>query len=200
MLANVGSIDNQALGARIIDLQQRVFNGSIPAGNALTLTEAQHGGSVILLNSATGTTITLSPAIGQGARYRFVVTAVPSGSHKIQVANANDFIIGSVSNTNNGTKAGNHFAAANSGTVATGGRHGTWRRQPEVQEPQTMGHCDHPPSCRAGSGGLGLADSQLLHKLLNTFSTTARRLRRIFEVLVAWQLSWIVGSSSRRGR
>lgn len=92
----------------------------IAAGAAITLTTAQNGNTVALDNAA-GSVATLPAATGSGARFRFYVkTLATSASHKIQVANANDFMIGII----NGTRVdvGNAvlgFAAANSGVVAT---------------------------------------------------------------------------------
>lgn len=73
--------------------------GLIAGGSSLSVTAAAHGGTTILLDTATGTTITL-PALsstGAGTRFRFVISVVAtSNSHKIQVANATDTMTGMV--------------------------------------------------------------------------------------------------------
>lgn len=65
------------------------------AGSAVTITRASHLGKVILLDTASGSVATLPAASGSGDSYKFVVTTtVTSNSHKIQVANASDTMIG----------------------------------------------------------------------------------------------------------
>lgn len=95
------------------------------AGSALTLTN-DYSQKVIALNSATGSAITLPPAIGSGATYRFITTvAAPSSAHTIKVSastNGNvgasqDFYIGIISTVDTATVTG--YVAANSGTVST---------------------------------------------------------------------------------
>lgn len=92
----------------------------IAAGATKTLT-VQDAGRVIKLDTLAGSVVTLPAASGSGARYSFYVGVLAtSNSHKIQVANATDFMIGIVMGTrvDNGN-AVLGFAAANSGTVAT---------------------------------------------------------------------------------
>lgn len=98
-----------------------VANGSyLAAGSTLTLTAA-NAGKLVKLDTATGSVVTLPAATGSGNRFRFLVSALAtSNSHKIQVANASDFMIGMAFGTR--VDVGNAtlgFAAANSGTVAT---------------------------------------------------------------------------------
>lgn len=63
-------------------------------GSAITLTSTDSG-SIILLDTAAGTTVTLPAATGSGARFRFVISVIAtSNSHKIQVANASDAMQG----------------------------------------------------------------------------------------------------------
>lgn len=67
-----------------------VFNnlgpdGVVAAGSALTLTN-DYASKVILLSSATGSTVTLPPATGGGVIYQFLQTAAaPSSPHVIKV-------------------------------------------------------------------------------------------------------------------
>lgn len=78
---------------RVCDVSARL----VPAGSTLTLTEALHGGKTICLDTAAGSVVTLPAASGSGARFYFVVTVIAtSNSHKIQVANASDTMIGMV--------------------------------------------------------------------------------------------------------
>lgn len=68
---------------------------SVDAGSALTVTEADHNGRVIKLDTAAGSTCTLPAATGSGARFLFVVTLLAtSNSHIVKVANASDTMIG----------------------------------------------------------------------------------------------------------
>lgn len=98
-----------------------VASGSyLAAGSTLTLTAAS-AGKLIKLDTLTGSVVTLPAASGSGVRYRFLVSVLAtSNSHKIQVANASDFMVGMAFGTR--VDSGNAtlgFAAANSGTVAT---------------------------------------------------------------------------------
>lgn len=90
----------------------------VSAGSTLALTAA-NASQTVLLNALAGSVVTLPPATGSGNRYRFVVTVLPtSNSHVVQVANASDFIIGTIEAAiASGVVDG--FSAANSGTVST---------------------------------------------------------------------------------
>jgi hypothetical protein len=91
------------------------------AGATIALTASANGGQTVKLDTAAGSVVTLPPATGSGARFKFLVTLLAtSASHKIQVANAQDFMVGLILGAR--TDSGNAvlgFAAANSGTVAT---------------------------------------------------------------------------------
>lgn len=92
----------------------------VSAGSTKALTAANNN-QVIKLDTLTGSVVTLPAATGSGAKFRFLVSVLAtSNSHKIQVANASDFMIGII----NGVRVDSlntltAFAAANSGTVAT---------------------------------------------------------------------------------
>lgn len=88
------------------------------AGSTLTLTAA-NASQTIELNALAGSVVTLPAATGSGNRFRFVVTVLPtSNSHVVQVANASDFMIGTIEAAiASGVVDG--FTAANSGTVST---------------------------------------------------------------------------------
>lgn len=92
----------------------------IAAGAALTLAVTDSG-KTIALDTVTGSVVTLPAATGSGARFRFYVKALAtSNSHKVQVANAQDFMVGLITGAR--VDSGNAvlgFAAANSGTVGT---------------------------------------------------------------------------------
>lgn len=93
----------------------------VAAGSTKTLTVAANNKQVVKLDTLTGSVVTLPAATGSGARFRFLVTVLAtSNSHKVQVANANDFMVGVI----NGARIDTAntvlgFAAANSGTVST---------------------------------------------------------------------------------
>lgn len=64
---------------------------------ALSLTRNVHAGTVVVLDNATGKTITLPASAGLGDTYTvFVKTTVSSGNHVIQVANGTDTLAGGV--------------------------------------------------------------------------------------------------------
>ena len=63
------------------------------------ITAATHAGKTLLMGEVGGNaaaTFTLHAATGSGAEYRFIVSVVNTSNYKIQVANANDTIDGSV--------------------------------------------------------------------------------------------------------
>lgn len=75
----------------------RVDQRLVAAGSTLTLTQAEHEGRTICLDTAAGSTVTLPQATGSGAIYKFVVSVIAtSNSHIIKVANATDVIQGLV--------------------------------------------------------------------------------------------------------
>jgi len=92
----------------------------VSAGSTKTLASANNN-QTVKLDTATGSVVTLPAATGSGAKFKFLVTVLAtSNSHKVQVANASDFMVGII----NGTRvdSGNAvlgFAAANSGVVST---------------------------------------------------------------------------------
>lgn len=90
---------------------------AVNAGATITLTQAQSN-TTIMLNAAGGSVATLPAATGSGARFRFLQTAAaPSSAHKVQVANAGDFMMGIITTVDSAVVTG--YVAANSGTVAT---------------------------------------------------------------------------------
>jgi hypothetical protein len=74
-----------------------VSTRSIAAGGTLTLTEATHEGKTILLNTLTGSVVTLPAATQVGMRFKFLVSVLAtSNSHIVKVANASDILQGSI--------------------------------------------------------------------------------------------------------
>lgn len=66
----------------------------IAAGSTKTLTSI-NSGSIVALDTATGSVVTLPAASGSGARFRFIVTVLAtSNSHIIKVANVSDAMQG----------------------------------------------------------------------------------------------------------
>ncbi len=95
------------------------------AATALTLTAEEHGGRIIKL-SHTGaeSTVTLPAATGTGNRYLFIVAAVNTSNHKIQVANATDVyegVIITTSTTDSPDRAQPWPTASGSDTVTLNG-------------------------------------------------------------------------------
>jgi DNA-binding transcriptional regulator YdaS (Cro superfamily) len=65
------------------------------AGSTLTVTRALHAGRTILLDTLTGSVVTLPAAAGTGDKYRFFVSVAPtSNNHIVKVANASDTMVG----------------------------------------------------------------------------------------------------------
>jgi hypothetical protein len=87
---------------------------------ATTLSQDNHAGTLVILDSATGRIITLPASTGKGDVYDIVVkTAVSSGSHVIQVANSTDVIQGVLSTATTTTGAGTHEAAGGTDDTIT---------------------------------------------------------------------------------
>lgn len=90
--------DNTGAAINISDLT----NGqaaSLAAGSTKTLTTADNG-KTILLNALAGSVVTLPAASGSRTKFRFLVSVLAtSASHKVQVANGTDVMIGIISGT-----------------------------------------------------------------------------------------------------
>lgn len=108
-------------------------NKPITTTAALSLTRNSHAGAVVVLDNATGKTITLPASSGKGDVYTvYIKTTVSSGNHVIQVANSTDVMNGGVALSTDigGT---NMLASATSDTITmngstTGGLAGSWVR------------------------------------------------------------------------
>lgn len=69
----------------------------VAVGSSLGITVAAHNGKTLLLDTAAGSTVTLPAATGSGAKFRFLVTVIATtNSHKVQVANSTDVMIGMI--------------------------------------------------------------------------------------------------------
>lgn len=123
------------LGASTLEVNRncQVSVRKVAAGGTLTVTTALHDGKIIALDTAAGSTLTLPAATGSGAVFRVVVSVkATSNQHKVQVANANDTMSGSVNLLDNDSTAQTAYAA--SGTddtltwngTTTGGQVGDW--------------------------------------------------------------------------
>jgi hypothetical protein len=76
---------------------QRLNPGYVSAGSLLSLSKAIHDGKIILLDSLSGSVVTLPPALGTGAQFDFIEkVAATTNSHIIKVANSVDVMIGTV--------------------------------------------------------------------------------------------------------
>jgi hypothetical protein len=107
-----------ATGAEINQAAKISAKVGISAGSTLAVTSALHNGATINLDTATGSVCTLPAATGSGAKFKFLVTVLAtSNSHKVQAANASDFMIGIINTVDAAAVTG--YVAANSGTVAT---------------------------------------------------------------------------------
>lgn len=91
----------------------------VSAGSTKTLTIANDK-QTVKLDTATGSVVTLPAATGSGMKVRFLVTVLAtSNSHKVQVANASDFMIGTIAGVSDDPATVKGWIAANSGTVST---------------------------------------------------------------------------------
>jgi len=76
---------------------QKLNAGTISAGSTLQVSKALHDGKTILLDTLTGSTVTLPPATGSYAKYKFFESlAATSNSHIIKVQNSTDVIQGTI--------------------------------------------------------------------------------------------------------
>lgn len=76
---------------RVADVSGRL----VAAGSTLTLTELAHDGKTILLDTASGSVVTLPAATGSGATFKFAVSVTAtSNSHIVKVADATDVMTG----------------------------------------------------------------------------------------------------------
>lgn len=75
---------------------ERFTQAVVAAGATKTLT-ADNNNDIILLDTVTGSVVTLPAATGTGAKFRFVVSLLAtSPNHVVKVANTTDVIQGSV--------------------------------------------------------------------------------------------------------
>jgi hypothetical protein len=92
---------------------------TLSAGSSKTLTK-NDSGKTVLLDTASGSTVTLPASNGSGRKYKFIVTTLAtSNSHIVKVANSTDTMQGIVVFADtDGTAAVNAFAAlATSDTI-----------------------------------------------------------------------------------
>ena len=116
----IGGVTVTATAAEINQAAKLSTKVGISAGSTLAVTTALHNGKIINLDTATGSVCTLPAATGSGASFRFLVTVLAtSNSHQVKVANASDFMIGSVRTISDDPATVKGFIAANYGTVAT---------------------------------------------------------------------------------
>ena len=89
----------------------------------VTLTSASHAGRTMVLDIASGATVTLPAASGTGNIYKFfVATTVTSNDYIIQVANASDTMAGMAIVANDGGDTASIFeTAADSDTITMNG-------------------------------------------------------------------------------
>lgn len=90
------------------------------AGSTLTASKTTHAGRLILLDTVSGSVVTLPASTGSGDRYSFVVTGtLSSNSHIIKVANASDTMSG-YGNVRSATGVG-FFTVTASDTITMNG-------------------------------------------------------------------------------
>lgn len=102
---------NQVLTNPIINAGPLAVTGNT------TLSAALYDHRPFIFNNAAGGTVTLPPASGSGAMfYIFIGTTLTSGTFKVQVANATDYLRGAAYTVGSAQAS---FLTANTGTVAT---------------------------------------------------------------------------------
>lgn len=108
-----------SVGASGSEVAQPVVGAGIAAGATKTLTEAAHNGSLILLDTAAGSVVTLPASTGKGAVYRFMVSVLAtSNSHIVKVANSTDVMKGMVfSRDDTSDNAVSFFTGASDDTI-----------------------------------------------------------------------------------
>ncbi len=85
----------------------------IPAGSTKILSRATERGSVVLLDTLAGSTVTLPPSLGDGCRFLFIVkTLATSNGHIIKVANAVDVFRGILASLDSNLAAVNQWGFA----------------------------------------------------------------------------------------
>lgn len=76
---------------------QKLNPGLVAAGSTLALSKALHDGKTILLDTLTGSVVTLPAATGSQCKIRvFEKLAATSNSHKVQVQNSTDVMAGNM--------------------------------------------------------------------------------------------------------
>lgn len=91
----------------------------VGAGSTLTLAAANDK-QTIKFDTATGSVVTLPAATGSGVKFKCMISVLAtSNSHKVQVANASDFMIGSLHGVSDDPATVKGWIPANSGTVST---------------------------------------------------------------------------------
>jgi hypothetical protein len=79
---------------------QRLNPGQVVLNATQQLSKGVHDGKNLILNSLTGHTVTLPPAVGSGCRFRIYETVAPtSGSTIIKVAPGSDVMVGAANIT-----------------------------------------------------------------------------------------------------
>lgn len=113
--------DNSGNAVDVTELTNSSGSAQFVAGGAtLTLVAATHNKKTILLDTAGGTVVTLPAATGSGAVFKFIVTVLAtSASHKVQVANANDAMIGIIKTMSDDPATVKAFAAASTSDTIT---------------------------------------------------------------------------------
>ena len=114
-------------------------SGSLVTVDAdVTLTSASHAGRTMLLDVASGATVTLPAASGTGNVYKFFVkTTVTSNNYKIQVASGDDTMAGVAVVANDGGATASIFetvAASDTITLNGGTTGGILGGQVEIQD------------------------------------------------------------------
>lgn len=131
------------------------------AGSTLAMSRASHLGKTILLDTASGSVVTLPASAGTGDTYTFVVTTtVSSNNHIIKVANATDTMIGIIdlrspagTPTNHNDVAGGTDDTLTMNGTTTGGVAGTVVTATDISSGLWLIMGDLAASGNAATGG-----------------------------------------------
>lgn len=75
----------------------KLTSDMVAAGSTKTLTVSDHNNKTVLLDTATGSVVTLPSATGSGAKFRFVVSVLAtSPNHVVKVGTATDVMQGNI--------------------------------------------------------------------------------------------------------
>ena len=111
--------DNRVSKSLVIAFQKILPKTAISAGTALIKTRALHSSGVVNLDTLTGSTVTLPPATGSGAKYQFRVSVLATSNSHIVKTGGTDKLEGFATLMSATNTVGMFAAVAGVGTTLT---------------------------------------------------------------------------------